>query len=173
MKTVEITSDIIKKATEKAKKMGELKNSITKGKGNVAAFVGEFIVHKEYGGELIDGNYDYDLILPDGRRADVKTKRTTVIPKKYYECSVAALNTEQDCDVYIFTRVDLKNKIGYILGCITKEQYFKSARFLKKGMVDPDNDYIVKEDCYNVSICELSNVESKKIKNNVMYILFE
>ena len=33
-------------------------------------------------------NVDYDLVLDDGTTVEVKTKKTTVEPKKYYECSV-------------------------------------------------------------------------------------
>ena len=36
-----------------------------------------------------------------------------------------------------------------------KDEYFKKATFLKKGDVDPSNNYTVRADCYNLKINEL------------------
>ena len=36
-----------------------------------------------------------------------------------------------------------------------KDEYFKKASFLKKGDVDPSNNYTVRADCYNIKINEL------------------
>ena len=43
MKEIEITLDMIDKARTKAKELGRLNNSILKGKGNLAGFIGEQI----------------------------------------------------------------------------------------------------------------------------------
>ena len=37
---VELTPDMLSRAKKKAKEMGQLRNSITKGDGNVAGFLG-------------------------------------------------------------------------------------------------------------------------------------
>jgi len=80
MKSFAITNDHIKRANTLAKSMGTLNNSILRGEGNVAGFVGEVIL-----AELLQADhrntYDYDFILPSGRTVDVKTKQTTVEPK--------------------------------------------------------------------------------------------
>lgn len=155
----EITTPIIAKAHEKALELGSLRNSITKGEGNLVGFVGEGLLN-EYlleQGQMSNwsNTYEYDIILNGDVTIDVKSKRTNFIPKLDYECSVAALNTKQDCDVYVFTRVKGDMSVGWILGFLPKKEYFDSASFMEKGMIDPSNGWKVKTDCYQVPINEL------------------
>ena len=150
---------MINKAKAKANQMGTIKNSITKGQGNIAGFIGEEIV-LNYLNEKDNNSYDYDLILKDGRKVDVKTKRTTVKPRTNYDCSVAAFNTKQKCDVYIFCRILNDLSKGWILGYKDKEDYFNEARFMKKNEIDPANNFRVRADCYNVAIEDLESIDN-------------
>ena len=150
---------MINKAKAKANQMGTIKNSITKGQGNIAGFIGEEIV-LNYLNEKDNNSYDYDLILKDGRKVDVKTKRTTVKPRINYDCSVAAFNTKQKCDVYIFCRILNDMSKGWILGYKDKEDYFNEARFMKKNEIDPANNFRVRADCYNVAIEDLESIDN-------------
>ena len=150
---------MINKAKAKANQMGTIKNSITKGQGNIAGFIGEEIV-LNYLNEKDNNSYDYDLILKDGRKIDVKTKRTTVKPRTNYDCSVAAFNTKQKCDVYIFCRILNDMSKGWILGYKDKEDYFNEARFMKKNEIDPANNFRVRADCYNVAIEDLESIDN-------------
>jgi len=159
MEEILITKDMINKAKAKANQMGTIKNSITKGQGNIAGFIGEEIV-LNYLNEKDNNSYDYDLILKDGRKVDVKTKRTTVKPRTNYDCSVAAFNTKQKCDVYIFCRILNDMSKGWILGYKDKEDYFNEARFMKKNEIDPANNFRVKADCYNVAIEDLESIDN-------------
>ena len=148
-----------KRAWSKARSMGEINNSITKGGGNIAGFLGEEVANKIIKGD-INNTYDYDIIK-NGVTYDVKTKRCTSKPKEYYECSVAAFNTKQKCDHYVFVRIEnIKGKWGraWILGCYEKNAYFEDARFLKKGQIDGNNKFKVKADCYNIAIKNLKEV---------------
>ena len=96
---------------------------------------------------------DYD---PKGdMKVDVKTKQTSVKPLPHYECSIAKLNTNQKCDAYAFVRILNDFSKGWFLGVLTKDDYYAKATFLRKGDVDPSNNYTVKADCYNVRIDEL------------------
>ena len=156
---IKITEEMKKRAWGKARSMGEINNSITKGGGNIAGFLGEEIANKIIKGD-INNTYDYDIIK-NGVTYDVKTKRCTSEPKEYYECSVAAFNTRQKCDHYVFVRVEnVKGKWGraWILGSYEKDKYFKDARFLKKGQIDGNNNFRVKADCYNIAIKDLKDV---------------
>lgn len=149
-----------KKAWRKSREMGEINNSITKGDGNIAGFLGEEVANFLIKGEVTN-TYDYDIIK-DGRKYDVKTKRCTSQPKNYYECSVAAFNTKQKCDEYVFVRIEnLKGKWGraWVLGYYPKDKYFEDAKFLKKGQRDGDNGFLVKANCYNMSIKDLNKYE--------------
>lgn len=171
MKTFKISEEQIKRAKILADSMGTLNNSIRSGQGNLVGFIGEIVIADALGAKH-SNTYDYDIILSSGATVDIKTKQTSVEPKKYYDCSVAAFNTSQKCDYYIFTRVDLNTKILYFIGAIEKTKYFEMARFLKKGTADGDNGFIVKADCYNLTIGEVwqefSSLLSKKLeKNNV------
>ena len=152
---VKITDEMLIKAREKTVEMGKLYNSILRGKGNMSGFIGEQLALKVLGGAW-ENTYDYDLKVND-IRIDVKTKQTSVKPLPHYECSIAAFNTKQDCDGYAFVRVLNDFSVGWFLGVLTKQDYFDKATFLKKGEVDPSNNYTVKADCYNVRFDELGD----------------
>lgn len=154
MLKLNISQDLLLKAETKAKEMGQLRNSITRGAGNLAGFVGEFLVADLIGAE-VSNTYDYDLIGIDGKKIDVKTKRTNYPPQSHYECSVAAFNTKQKCDVYSFVRVKNDFSVGWVLGFYDKKSYFEDAQFHKKGDFDPDNNFVFKADCYNIRISDL------------------
>lgn len=148
----------LKQAIKESKQMGALRESITKGKGNVAGFIGELAVHSIIGGEH-KPTFEYDIIRPDGKY-DVKTKRCTSTPMPHYECSIADFNPNQKCDFYIFTRVLEDYKTCWVLGYLPKTEYLEKARFCRKGEVDEKSDlgWTFKADCYNLEIDKLRNV---------------
>ena len=156
---VPITSAMKRYATRNANRMGRIRNSITRGEGNVYGFLGEQIAKQVLGGEIVNKgkkyNVDYDLVLDGGVTVEVKTKKTSVEPKDYYECSVARYNTKQKCDYYAFVRVLSNREAGWFLGVMPKEKYFLNAKFLKAGTRDGDNRFLVRADCYNMRICDL------------------
>lgn len=154
---IAISADMLVEARDKAAEMGRLRNSIINGAGNIAGFIGEAIAQQVLGGEL-SNTYDYDLVLPSGKTVDVKTKQTSVKPLETYECSIAALNTTQECDYYAFVRVKNDFTVGWYLGMYDKKQYMEDAVFMKKGTVDTSNGYTVKSDCYNLKISELKEL---------------
>jgi hypothetical protein len=154
---VAVSAAMLVEARDKAAEMGRLYNSIIRGAGNIAGFIGEAIAQQVLGGKL-NNTYDYDLVLPDGKTIDVKTKQTSVKPLVTYECSIAALNTTQECDYYAFVRVKNDFTVGWYLGVYDKKQYMEDAVFMKKGTVDPSNGYTVKSDCYNLKISELKEL---------------
>lgn len=154
MEEVKITKNMKDSADKRAKELGVLRNSISKGAGNVIGMLGEEIVLTVLGGEL-KSSYDYDIILPDGTTTDVKTKTTTVVPLPSYSCSVAAYNIRQKCDSYSFVRIKKDLTVGWYLGKIDKLHFFNEAKFLEKGTVDPVNKYKVKASCFNCPISVL------------------
>jgi hypothetical protein len=166
-----LTPEEIEYAKELAADMGRLKRSITEGEGNLAGFMGEIATLKVYDARSIH-THDYDLILADGRTADVKSKRTSVKtpPLEGYDCSVAATSIHQKCDLYIFTRVIINNKIEkiptgtvWVLGHLEKQLYLDDARFLFKGQWDGDNGFRVKANCYNMYINKLNKPVMKEL----------
>jgi hypothetical protein len=39
-----------------------------------------------------------------------------------------------------------------------KDEYYKNAVALKKGEIDPSNNFTVKADCYNIKISDLQQL---------------
>lgn len=154
MKEYEVYEEDLRKAESMAKDLGGLRNSITKGQGNLAGFLGEVVVARVTNSEH-KNTYDYDLVSPSGLKVDVKTKRTGYPPKDYYSCSVAAFNVKQKCDVYCFVRVKNDMSKVWVLGYYPKDKYFQDSTFHKKGELDPDNNFTFKADCYNLPISRL------------------
>ena len=157
MLEVEITKDMVDAARKKAEELGVLRNSITQGAGNIAGFLGEFIVEKATGAKIANTR-DYDVTRLDGKTADVKTKRCGSKPAPHFECSVADFNTRQKCDFYVFVRVLNDFSKGWIVGELPKEEYFQKATFIQQGQYDPSNKWRCKADCYNVAISKLNEV---------------
>jgi len=149
-------------ALKDAGELGELRNSITRGEGNLAAFIGERVAARVTGAHLYR-TYEYDLVLGRDIKIDVKTKRTTVdYVKPHYEASIAEYNTRQQCDIYLFTRVNLMTRSVWLLGWMSKEEYFRKARYLKAGTVDGSNGFVVKANCYNLPYSQLRPIEELK-----------
>ena len=148
----------IEDATSKAQSLGVLKNSISKGKGNLIGFVGEYAVLSFIKDGHMSNTYDYDITTPTST-IDVKTKGCSSVPLDHYQCSIAAYNTKQKCSHYAFVRMFYDFEKCWVLGWIEKEKYFDEAKFLKQGEEDGDNGYIVKADCYNLPIKKLNDIE--------------
>lgn len=153
---VDITASMRNRAKYYARKLGQLHNSITKGEGNTAGYLGEFAYLETFSGTWTKDDRDYDLITSNDLYADVKTKRCKSKPKLNYECSVANYNAQQDCDIYIFTRVQKDYTKCWLLGWMETEKYFDLSVFLKEGEIDPSNGWKVRCDCYNLSISDLN-----------------
>lgn len=139
-----------------------LNGSITKGASNIYGALGEVLVADYFNHRSVvdQSTYDYDLII-DGHRVDVKTKRTTVAPKQDYLCSVSAFNTGQACDYYFFVRINESKTLGYLLGYIGKQEFYRNGFMRNKGDADV-NGFIFKDDCYNIKISDLCKFKPKK-----------
>lgn len=165
MKIVKITNEQIERA-KKLYPFDNLKGSITEGKSNLYGALGEIIVNDYFTqkGLTVDfsSTYDYDMKI-EGYKVDVKTKRTTVIPKPNYLCSISSWNTKQKCDFYFFLRIDKDLKEGYLLGYKRKEVFFTESTFNEKGSEDT-NGWKFKSDCYNLSIGKLDKFKKYTYK---------
>jgi hypothetical protein len=154
---VTITPEMVEKAKKKAEDLGELRNSITEGQGNLAGFIGEYVAAHIMGGE-VKNTRDYDMVMPDETKIDVKTKRCTSPPKPHYDMSVADFNTSQRCDKYVFVRVMKNLSKAWVLGEMDKDEFYQTARFVEEGQYDPSNDWRCKADCWSVLISQLHEV---------------
>lgn len=152
-----ITPEQLEIAEKLANDLGSLKGSITNGDGNLAGFVGEVVV-ADFLGLRQENTYNYDLVTPDGYTIDVKTKRTNFKPEDHYECSIAAYNSRQECDYYLFTRLKLPFQI-WLLGWLPRDTYYEIGQYKKKGSRDSSNGFKFRANCYNVPIYSLYDME--------------
>jgi len=154
---IDITKDMIEQCKAKAQDIGRLKNSITKGQGNLAGIVGEYVTHQHLKDSEWQNTYDYDLI-ENNKNIDVKTKRCSSKPLDNYDCSVAETSLHQGCDEYIFVRILNDLSKAWILGRMGRDAFFKKAKHMKKGQVDKSNNFKVHVNCYNLQIKELDKI---------------
>lgn len=142
MTEFDITPEMEERAKVKSRRHGDIKNSIRKGKGNLAGYLGEEIVMANIEDCLEHNTYNYDIIrFPETDfqyTIDVKTKERTVEPKDFYTTHVASTSLHQKVDIYIFCQVIIKRgpKRGWVLGWMQKEEYLDKAKFMKAG--EPD-----------------------------------
>jgi len=170
---LDIKKEWIEEAEKNSENMGVLKGSITKGEGNIAAFIGEIAVseylkYKRTNIHLDKNDEDenifhYDMFDKKKRKVEVKTKRCTSVPLTEYATSICNDNILQQCDYYLFTRVDIKRNKVWLLGWLEKIDYFKNAKFCIKNEKDPDrSNWLFKRDCWNRYISELNKISDLK-----------
>ena len=166
MKKFKISNNTLLNINDRAKTLPLLNNSIRKGEGVVVAYIGEEVVKRVLNGKIED-TYNYDVVYGENIKVDVKTKERTVPPKEHYNCTVADFNTRQECDEYAFVSVLNDHSTAWYLGKISKEDFYKEAKFYKEGELDPDSppstEFYFKADCYNIPISKLnsgSNLDS-------------
>jgi hypothetical protein len=141
-------------AQQRSNLMGALASSRTNGKGNLAGFVGEALTERYTSGTLVE-SYNFDITIGD-LKIDVKTKSCSSCPKPHYLCSVMSYQLKNECDGYVFARVNLAAREGWLLGYISKADLLEKGFFAKKG--SPDGDFSFTEDCWNVQISDLDDI---------------
>jgi len=153
----DITDEQRKRANE-LYEFNVLNGSVTRGEGNEVGALGEILVLDKYKDKAeYVGDYNYDLIIKD-KKVDVKTKKQNVPPANHHTYNIFAFNTTQKCDYYCFVVIHKDLTKGWIVGWKQKDEFFKTAKFRKKGEVDdsiPNCTWTFKGDCYCLKITEL------------------
>lgn len=160
LRKIQITKEQIKRA-KNYYKFGALKDSITKGKGNLIGSIGEIVVSDYYKlkGFKVDDNstFQNDLRI-NGFTIDIKTRPTKYPPQKNYEIRLPYFNTHQKTNFYYFVLVDLEFKNCWLAGYIKKDTFFKKAKFCKKGMARHDG-WKYRCNTYVLNITELEQIK--------------
>jgi len=158
---VVITKDQVDRAEKMTEEISNLKNSVTKGKSAIFGTLGEVIVSDYFKDKALveDVNtYNFDMKI-NGKKIEVKSKKTTVVPREHYTCTVFGYNTTQKCDYYVFARIREDFSKGYILGYLAKKEFYSVATKRMRGV---DYDGIkTPADCYNITISQLKKFKSK------------
>lgn len=166
MVETQITEEMIKIAKDRRAVMPNvIRNSIMGGERTFEGCLGEVVVAKYLSADYLT-TYDFDLMY-NGKKIEVKTKVRTVLPKPFYEVSIANYNTKQLCDYYVFVSLYVPNKdeyptIAHIVGYFPKDDYISRSTFLKKGDIDRRNNYTVRADCWNMAIQDLKKINDLK-----------
>ena len=172
MVRIKTTQEMIDRCQLKAKSLGSINNSITKGGGNLAGYLGEEAVASHIGAEIVSNNrgrdkYNYDLLLHDGRRMEVKTKRRTVKPRPNYDVSVANSSKHQRPDLYAFVSLEFERadknhpkkyyglQNAWLCGYMDANEFWERAILWKSGQIDKRNNFKTHVDMYNLEIVDL------------------
>ena len=137
-----------------------LNNSITNGESNIYGALGEIIVHDYFKDKYVcefNSTFDYDMII-NNKKVDVKTRKAKGIPRG--KCGFPAFNPNQKCDYYFFANVSYDFKTGYIMGYVSKDDFFKLAVLKKKGDLDDDGKFIFKSDSYVIYYNQLTQFKN-------------
>lgn len=153
-------------ATPLMKRYANNEDSIKRGKGHYIGKLAELVAVERlnrFGLKHIN-TYDADteaILVSGNSKIEIKTKDRTVPPRGYYNASVAAANTKQVCDLYLFCS-SLNDEIIYIIGIISKAEFFEKSVFYKEGDLDPDGpkgmNWKFRADCYNLKYNLMSQI---------------
>lgn len=123
----------------------------------VVGSLGEIIFNDTYTEAKRISNIDFQAdFIWNGKRIDVKTKDTTIDPKPYYEVTIPSYQLYNRVDYYFFYYFNRVSKTIWSIGWLPKKRFFEVARFMKKGDIEPFNNWTISEDCYIAKISDLN-----------------
>ena len=169
---LDFDDSMIARAKEKAASLGSINNSILKGGGNIAGYLGEEALAPYIDAQIVSNNrgldkYNHDLLLDCGHRLEVKTKRRTVPPKSYYDVSIAETSRHQKPDLYAFislefdraTKTHPKKYYGlknvWLCGFMSSYEYWERAKLWESVKIDRTYNFKTHVNMYNLPIGEL------------------
>ena len=123
--------------------------------GNTVPTLGELVV-STYLDLPVTSTPEYDMVLPDGRKLDVKTKFIRLAPKPDYNVAVSNLR-KQSCDMYAFVFIKGDNTKAWLPGYLTATDFYAKAKHWKKG--ETDRNLTFRQDCYTAFVHELEPME--------------
>jgi len=104
-------------------------------KEQLIGIIAENTVKNYLGLELLNPKgYDegFDLIY-NGMLTDIKSMSRNVYPKYYYVNNLFDVQLKHKAEAFIFTSLNIKEKVLSICGWITKKEFKKKAIFYSKG----------------------------------------
>ena len=169
---------MVNRSRELSANLGSINNSILKGGGNEAGYLGELALEKYLGAdhvscELGSAKYNRDLVFKE-KNFEVKTKRRTKDPidNHYikYEASINESSMRQTPDYYAFLSITYakmykKNGVRFyerplkvwFCGYIDIDSFYKKSQFIEKGYIDPTNKNVCKANKRNIYYKDLIN----------------
>lgn len=137
MINIPLTQDIVDYSSELVKENNFGQRGYDDGnhKEQLVGIISENTVRRYLGCELIkpngfDGGYD---VMYEGLFTDIKSMTRTVEPKDYYINNLFDAQLKHKAEAFIFTSLNIKNKVLTICGWITKTEFKDRAIFYPKG----------------------------------------
>lgn len=136
------------------------------GRSVLDSMVSEKVV-SDYFNKRIEDKYDYDFITDQGVRIDLKTKsKSDKDPEPHWYCMIPEYQIDkQNCDYYIFNRINRELSIVWILGYISKKEFIDKSIYVKKGEILPDKEGSRDWECwtsgYYMTIDKLYKIDIK------------
>lgn len=153
-------------------------NSHRKEAANIVGCLGEIVVER-----VLEENevpfkpvytYTHDLVFPDGKTMEIKTKDRTVRPRPDYDCTIPLESmARQTATMFTFVslyRPEKRDKgvkarpedytDAYVVGVIGRGKFDRLKKRWDKDSVDPSNGTRFWTDCYNVYINQLTGFDT-------------
>ena len=104
-----------------------------------------------------DEGCSYDLLLGDARTIEVKTQKTTVMPRLNYKVNVSSRQwqTKSKIDLWVFVRVHASLSDGWIVAACGKDKRDIFTSHAKGDLMDNGNRYLI--DTMDCPISELDD----------------
>lgn len=174
---IRFTEEMVQSAHEKAAiKKPQFTHSLRNGTAQFAGFISEEAVEAyfEDRNTLIsfdstnEDRWNHDLVIDSSEgplRIEIKSKQRLRPPKPNYDVSIGEHSGHQKPDLFIFTSLEYSDRMGdeyiglkniWLLGAITPDLFYASAKFIRKGDIDPTNGWKAGANVYNLPISKLS-----------------
>ena len=129
--------DDVAEAFRRSQAMGVLPNSLTRGSGRMAGFLGEVAFENTYGGKYVgDKSFTHDYEIK-GKTVDVKAKICSTKPLPHYMTSVfSSPDKDLPADIYFFARVMKDWSKVWLVGWAPASRIMKPEYYKKKGESD-------------------------------------
>ena len=147
-------ADVVVLARDRAKKMGILRNSLTKGERTVNGFVGEIVFKQfcEISGVPVNhvDAFTHDFESVNGTKIEVKTKTRSVLPQPYFDNGVCCHNTTQ-CGgpngYYVFLQLMWTNKehtqgVVFFCGAMLADEFRRKAAHVRPDAAPASNGFV-------------------------------
>lgn len=139
MQALPFDNEMIRRALGKARKIGNLRKSILNGKGILAGLLGEEVLAQHLNAIIVSRtSFNHDLMLPCGKRIEVKTTRRTVPPLPHYNAVVKwTAMQHQVPDVFAFMSIHFgmsMNRAGE-----RGRTYYRPQTVWLCGFMEPDD----------------------------------
>jgi hypothetical protein len=143
MLLVNPTLSQIQRAKKEAQELGVLKNSATKGAGNMSGMLGEILFHSYYGGKRAPKSCrTHDVTLKNGLKVDVKSQLTQNVVSLGSVVRIYAPWESKDwltskCDVYYFIKIQRGTFFSAFIGWIYASSLLDTFEFTPVGDINP------------------------------------